>query len=380
MKLLNILAIALFFSNISLAQSLCENKIPGGDWVSSSTLAELRQSVIEAVVDFSSQSWDINSKELQVALDNGWTEEQYLGMKDQLAKVRTLVQDQFIIPDRVGILAKGHTDLMQVMVNGKVLVLARSFALTDKWEREDPDHIVALWVHEYAHTIFLTNIRAHSHFSGLYQGYDLSPEAQKSIKDDMAASATEQDPLKAKELRDSAIQRLTVNAQATKFEITALPYNELFADLVAVVFNGDEKAILKGIVDHEHIVDMYNRIDKHKDSKPELAAQLEDFIQNLKSRDFSQEMIAETWTRDEEHAFFGPVRFHLYHKYLRHAPYNQEPAKILQVVFEVIASELKEKVEYLDSINKKNVADYGVSQANIDFINAIDEAMAVAFP
>lgn len=103
------------------------------------------------------------------------------------------------------------------------------------------------------------------------------------------------------------------------------PYSELFCDSLAVLLYNDGKAIHRA----HFLAGMYAHNDRAQ------------AIRAIEGRDFTARIKPETWRNDSVHGLMGPARAHLWKNYFSNPRYADKKARMLELLLDVIAEEIK---------------------------------------
>jgi len=129
------------------------------------------------------------------------------------------------------------------------------------------------------------------------------------------------------------------------------PYDELWADLVAVVYLHDPMAMAKGInfslskeTENER---SFNRKTFLEDSSQETGKRpfkIKSRIFDRLGEAYAQSIIYTRWSRDPEfdpYAILDPVKYHIWTQYLNHSFYKDNPRKILFLIAKALDQEIQ---------------------------------------
>jgi hypothetical protein len=100
---------------------------------------------------------------------------------------------------------------------------------------------------------------------------------------------------------------------------------------------------------------------------------------SLNAIDFTLKVDTENWNLRGRHSLLTPVRNFLYEKYLKKSPFDKNPDKLLNVVFQVLALELKEKYDLVIKGKIDNLTDIGIPRLNTDLMAKLDKAIKKSF-
>lgn len=176
---------------------------------------------------------------------------------------------------------------------GKIVFIPRAMEFYNNYGadpyRKSSFDIQSVFIHEYGHAIFdayiLKNIPEYEKISRI----------QNQISDIHMRILNEQ-PSRQEITRLSAEQKrlekqIVDDPQLYRLYMLMLPYNELFADVLAVYAMEDKSAIFQALY-NPHVMDAH-----HSGA-----------LEELQARDFSLNHAVEGWKHNTPHSLFGPVR------------------------------------------------------------------------
>ncbi|MCT4643072.1 MAG: hypothetical protein N4A33_12345 [Bacteriovoracaceae bacterium] len=245
-----------------------------------------------------------------------------------------------------------------------------------------PRYTKTVWVHEYGHAILDENLKTkvrgwktlHLYLEKYIHASIKSARAEdkiiklQDIMDELENQGHAKEALKIKNKLDKVVKEsdfldervYKLEAELLKREklnIMAMPYHELFADVLAVVYDKDGAAVSKALsrtkfmnhhhqeyrtsVRHRDFTDRNNRIDRFKGSVHDI------------------------------HGYFAPVRYHLWTNYLRRPSYLRESSKTLKKVLDAIVSEINYLLQFSDRY--EDFFEFDIKKINERLIKEIDK-------
>lgn len=196
--------------------------------------------------------------------------------------------------------------------------------------RTNPSFTHAIGVHEYGHEVFAINIGRYLNNSELKKAYETREsyiyhqsrayQLRAKISRLRRSGVDDERIKKSKFYRDlqestSLLGPIMQDYNAIKLKEITLPFDELYADFIAVVGTNDPKSIQRATG--------HNRSSK-------------------KGRDFSSNIPAHSWSDESIHRTYGPVRSFLWSRYMNNPTYKDNLGIISESLIKAIAKEIDE--------------------------------------
>jgi hypothetical protein len=227
-------------------------------------------------------------------------------------------------------------------------------------------HHATFLAHEYGHVIFRANIK----------------KVSLSLDDDMAGTVAYRDLMRtqlkqtsattceledgSEELLKAARRKLENNDYFTFYAVMLGAYDELFADMLAVMYTGRGDAVFQAVGGAS--VDWSKKYYIHVPS-------------DYRGRDFTYPTALKDWHKDSPNLVFydllgavsdfynalDPVRYYLWENYLKTLP-REKYADFISAYLDAVAPEFQ---RYLD----EDIWEQPIEEMNIRFIQGIDKQM-----
>jgi len=339
-------------------------------------------------------------------------------ISETIAGVNLLLDDHLAIPAEMKVIVgRGLKDGYNWASDSVSLNSEASLKVGNRTFRKHPKHRVTTTAHEYTHSIFDLNTRELLKTEHLHRARELGDRnaivqeirnleqrivnLETTIKSGQtklkSALSPEESLALKKELREQGLTKINIKKQLDSlnkkvgeldfaqgdYEITLTyvsGYDELFADLVAVILTEDPKAIEKSVdfagmrsyVSHSR----FDQWAKHDDAVSMRLSTKQERARlsgRLNARRFSSrpgDGIAEMGAIVSPHELFAGTRAFLGKYYLSHHNYRNNPKVILEKVFDAIVRQIK----VLQS-NPKKFAEKTLKEINQDLNETIEELL-----
>ncbi|EQC45035.1 hypothetical protein M899_0550 [Bacteriovorax sp. BSW11_IV] len=198
-----------------------------------------------------------------------------------------------------------------------------------KLVKTNPSFTHAIGVHEYGHEVFAVNIGQYITHPELKKAYDIRDKFVYH-RDRIYKLRTKISRLRRSGVEDSRIKKskfhhnlqessallnpIMQEYNAIELKSITTPFDELFADFIAVIGTNDPKAI--------------HRASGNSSSK--------------KGRDFTSNLPIHNWQEESVHRMYGPVRSFLWSRYMNNPSYKEHLGLVAEGLIKAIAKEIDE--------------------------------------
>ncbi|MBS1960525.1 MAG: hypothetical protein JST80_13695 [Bdellovibrionales bacterium] len=241
-----------------------------------------------------------------------------------------------------------------------------------------PKFSTAITAHEYGHAILRENLRENVPWMDMYSRYQVTLSANQKKITELARTLNGSDTPQNRKNIPIQIESLENQIEEIEEKLFTLqektaPFDELFADLIAVLHSGDARSIRN----MNHVGELQDIEKGLRSRSGKIRPIFQKIYQQAKlnpaMRDFSEIHSVKGWDETYPYFMFAPVRSFLWREVISQSKFARNPGLVAEKVAKAIGTEMNA----LRVLSEAEMASISVERRNLRLIEEIKNELGL---